>query len=362
MKENEVTKIEITPKTIATTIGMILLLVLAWIIKPVIFMVFVAFIMNAAFRPYVDKLEKYKIPRFISTIIIIILVALIVVIGLVTIVNEAFIQLKVLFEQLPNIVYMVISNAEKVFPVISQYVDPTIIKSTLKDSMGGLVNFSPTILTSGVTGAFDLLNSTISMLFTSMMVIIMSVYMISRKENVYDGLLLSVNKKNRKKYLDLLSKIEIKLGEWLRTQLFIMLLVGVIVWCGISLPALFTANYSLASYALPLAFLAMILEIVPGTGVGVTGILAALIALGSNQPYLALYVGIFFIALQQIETSYILPTIMNKVVGVDPLVMIVGFVSFYMLFGPIGAILGVPMLIVIQLLIDFGVDGVIDQK
>ena len=362
MKENNINKIEITPRTIILSIVIILSFIVAWIIKPVIFMFFVAFILNAAFRPYVNSLEKYKIPRILSTILIIVLVAFIAVIGLVTIVNEALFQLKALIEQLPNIVYMIIANAENVFPVISQYVDPEIIKTSLRDGLTGILNFSPSILSTGVTGAFEVLNNTISMVFTSLMVVIMSIYMISRKENVYDGLLMMMKKKERKNYLDLLNKIEVKLGEWLRTQLFIMLLVGIIVWGGLSAPGLFIANYNLADYALPLAFLAMILEIIPGTGVGFAGILAALIAVGTNQPYLALYVGIFFIALQQIETSYLIPTIMNKVVGVDPIITITGFVSFYILFGPIGAVLVVPMLIVIQLLIDFGVDGVIDQK
>jgi predicted PurR-regulated permease PerM len=190
----------------------------------------------------------------------------------------------------------------------------------------------------------------------------MSIYLIVRKENVYDGILLMINKKQRKGYIDLLSKIEVKLGEWLRTELFIMIFIGMIVWAGIMLPGLFVQNYNLSNYALPIAFVAMILEIIPGTGVVVAGFIAALIAIGSNQPYIALYIGILFIFVQQLETSVLIPNVMSKVVGVDPILSITGFLAFYILFGPIGAVLVVPLMIVIQLVFDFGVDGVVDQK
>lgn len=359
MRENK-TIVEISPRTLIITISIILAFWLAWIIKPVIFMFFIAFILSAAFKPYVNYFEKYKIPRIVSTIVIFVLFLLIATVGLVTVVNEALIQLRALVEQVPNIVFTIISNAEKIFPVISQYIDPDLIKSTLKDWVTSLLNFSPTIVSSGVTGVFDVVNSTLSLFGTSLVVAIMTIFMLVRKDNVYDGLLMLIQKEQRKKYLDLLARIEVKLGEWLRTELFIMLVVGFVVWLGLSLPGLFIPNYGLGSYALPLAFLAMVLEIIPGTGVALAGVVSTIVALALNQPYLALYTSIFFIVLQQAETAYFIPTIMNKVVGVDPIITIIGFISFYILFGPIGAILVVPLLIVIQLMVDFGVDGVVD--
>jgi predicted PurR-regulated permease PerM len=356
------TVIEVSPKTIATGIGIILLLIVAWVIKPVIFMFFIAFTFSAAFKPYVNYLEKHHIPRIISTIVLFLIFFLVVSIGLVTIVSEALTQLKVLIEQFPNTVFSIVSNAEKVFPVISQYIDPELIKSSLKDAVGGLLNSGTSIVSSGVTGAFEILNSTISIFFTTIMMTIMTVYLLVRKDNVYDGLLLMVRKPERKKYLELLSRIEVKLGEWLRTQLLVMLIIGCIIWFGFSFPGLFIQNYALANYALPIAFLAMLLEVIPGTGAGVAGIIGAIIAFGANQPYLALYIGVFAILLTQVETNYLIPSIMKKVVGVDPILTITGFLAFFILFGPIGAILVIPMIIIIEMVVDFGVDGVLDQK
>jgi predicted PurR-regulated permease PerM len=361
MKDNKYT-VEVSPKTVAITIAMIIGLVVAWIIKPVIFMFFIAFIVSSAFKPFVNYLEKYKIPRIVSSIVIFTLFSIVVLLGFVTIINQTFIQLKALIEQIPNIAYSIASSASNLFPILSQYVDPDLIKSTLKDSVGGLLNVGQSLLSTGVVGVFDVVNTTVSSVVAVIMVVIMAVYLLVRKENVYDGMLLLINKKKRKDYIELLSKIEVKLGEWLRTELFIMLLIGLIVWAGIMLPGLFVQNYNLSDYALPIAFIAMILEIIPGTGVVVAGFIAALIAIGSNQPYIAIYIAVLFVFVQQIETSVLIPNIMSKVVGVDPILSITGFLAFYILFGPIGAVLVVPLMIVIQLVLDFGVDGVIDGK
>ena len=72
MKE-KTTKVEISTSSVAKAVLVIVGLIAAWVIKPVIFMVFIAFIFSAAFKPYVNFLEKYKIPRVLSTIVIILL-------------------------------------------------------------------------------------------------------------------------------------------------------------------------------------------------------------------------------------------------------------------------------------------------
>ena len=361
MKENK-TIVEISSSTILKVVLVILGLIAAWMIKPVIMMVFLAFIFSSAFKPYVNFLEKYKIPRLVSTIVIILLFLLVVSIGLVTIVNEALVQLRALIEQLPNTAYSIISSLEKIFPVISQYVDPTVIKTTLLTGAQNLLNLGPSILSTGVSGAFEFLNNTFTTSFYAIMIMIMAIYMIVRKDNVYDGLLLLVEKKKRANVVDLLSKIEIKVGEWLRTELFIMLVMGFVVWFGLMIPGVFIKDYALSDYALPIAFLAMLLEMIPGTGVGVAGILSALIAIGFGQPYVALYAGIFAIVITQLETNLFIPSVMKKVVGVDPIVTIAGFVALYILFGVMGAILVVPIMIVLQLVVDYSVDGVVDTQ
>ena len=361
MKENK-TIVEISTSTVLKVVLIIIGLVVAWVIKPVIMLVFLAFIFSSAFKPYVNFLEKYKIPRLVSTIVIVLLFLLIVSIGLVTIVNEALIQLKALIVQLPNTVYSIVSSLEKIFPVISQYVDPEVIKSTLLEGARNLLNMGPSILSNGVSGAFEFLNNTFTTTFYAIIVVIMAIYMIVRKNNVYDGLLLMVEKKKRVNIVDLLTKIEIKVGEWLRTELFIMLVMGFVVWFVLAVPGIFVSGYALSSYALPIAFLAMILEVIPGTGVGVAGVLSALIAIGFGQPYVALYAGISAIVITQLETNLFIPSVMKKVVGIDPILTIAGFVALYIIFGIMGAVLVVPIMIVLQLVVDYSVDGVVDTK
>src|SRR3990170_1522359 len=69
-------KIEISSKTIIFTVGFILMLGIVWLIKDLIFSLFIAFIIAGALRQPVDFLEKKKIPRSVSSIIIKVLPAL----------------------------------------------------------------------------------------------------------------------------------------------------------------------------------------------------------------------------------------------------------------------------------------------
>ncbi|MDO8741844.1 MAG: hypothetical protein Q7J11_01735, partial [Candidatus Roizmanbacteria bacterium] len=63
-------KIEISSKTIVFTVSFILMLGVIWLIKDLIFSLFIAFIIAGALRQPVDFLEKKKIPRSIGSFIV----------------------------------------------------------------------------------------------------------------------------------------------------------------------------------------------------------------------------------------------------------------------------------------------------
>src|SRR3989344_7879081 len=68
MKENY--KIEISSRTIVFAVFFVLLLNFLWLIRDVLFSIFIAFIIMSALKPYVSFLEKNKLPRFLAALII----------------------------------------------------------------------------------------------------------------------------------------------------------------------------------------------------------------------------------------------------------------------------------------------------
>jgi putative heme transporter len=98
---------------------------------------------------------------------------------------------------------------------------------------------------------------------------------------------------------------------------------------------------------LPLSLLVFLGGFVPVVGAFVTGILAVLVALASNGLQSALIVAGIVIAVQQIESNVLQPTIMRRAVALHPVVTLTVLVAGTMLIGIIGAFLAVPVTAVI---------------
>jgi predicted PurR-regulated permease PerM len=101
--------------------------------------------------------------------------------------------------------------------------------------------------------------------------------------------------------------------------------------------------------ALPLAILAGLLEIVPTIGPVIAAVPAVLVGF-TVSPVIGIAVASLYFLVQQLENHLIVPKIMQKAVGVNPLVTILSLGVGFQLGGPIGAILAVPILIVLLLI------------
>jgi predicted PurR-regulated permease PerM len=124
-------------------------------------------------------------------------------------------------------------------------------------------------------------------------------------------------------------------------QLIVMLLTGTVVYLGLSLLGL--TYPSLQQYALVLATIAALSELVPVVGAFIAAVPAIVLALVAGAPVAALWVGLFYLVFQQIQGNFVQPMVVNKVVGVPPLLVLLGLIVGAQLFGILGAILSVPL-------------------
>jgi hypothetical protein len=104
-------------------------------------------------------------------------------------------------------------------------------------------------------------------------------------------------------------------------------------------------------YALVLALLAGLMEVVPYIGPLLGALPAFLLAL-STDPVMAFWVVIATLIIQQIENTILLPRIMDRSVGVNSIVTLLSIAAFGSLFGILGAILAIPLAAIIQMLLD----------
>lgn len=135
--------------------------------------------------------------------------------------------------------------------------------------------------------------------------------------------------------------IERKLGYWVRGELLLMTSIGVTTYVGLLLLHI--------DFALPLAIIAGILEIVPMIGPVISAIPAVLLALAVS-PFLAVSVIALYVIIQQVESNIFVPLVMKRSVGLSPVVTILALLIGGRFGGIAGAILAVPAYLVVQIL------------
>src|SRR5258706_543520 len=102
-------------------------------------------------------------------------------------------------------------------------------------------------------------------------------------------------------------------------------------------------------YALPLAILGGILEIVPFLGPIIAAIPSILIGFGIS-PLTGLGVAVLTFLIHEIEGYVLVPKIMEKSTGVSPLITLISLAIGARLAGVVGAIISVPVVITLQVL------------
>ena len=118
-----------------------------------------------------------------------------------------------------------------------------------------------------------------------------------------------------------------------------MSIIGVLIYIGLRLLGI--------PYALPLAIFAGILEAVPNIGPVISAIPGVVIAL-TISPVMGLAAAALYFLVQQLENSVVVPKVMQKATGVNPLITILSLAIGFQLAGPLGAILAVPIVIVVH--------------
>ena len=124
--------------------------------------------------------------------------------------------------------------------------------------------------------------------------------------------------------------------------LLLMLLIGVLSYIGfiaLGIP-----------YALPLAMLAGIFEIVPYVGPILASIPAIILGF-SISPFLGFAAVGLAVLIQQLENYVLVPKITERSTGVSPIVTLLSLAIGFRLAGIVGMIISIPIVIIIQTLV-----------
>lgn len=351
-------KITISYKTIFLAIISVLGVWLAYQLRSVILVIFLAFILNAGLRPIVKFLTtKFRFRRGVAILITYLFILLSIVLSISVIIGAAIEQISQFVTTLPVRIDNLVDFIQQV-PILDQYINTTDLINSLNQS--NLLNISPERIYDIIFGAINtigfqgiaILGSVVGFFFNVLLIVIISIYMIQNEKNVYQGVLELMPIKHAKRLSPILTKIENSLGSWLLGQAILMFAIGVGAYISLQIPRLFDVNYHTYEFALVIAIVAALLEAIPNIGPTITLIIAVIIAIltGASVPIL-IFIVVAFIVIQQLEGLYLVPRIMNRAIDLNPVVTIAGVTAGFELGGPLGALISVPILGVIQIVV-----------
>jgi len=335
MNDKKTVLVEFSLEGVTKVILLVLALWFVWKLKSVLLIVFFSYILMSALRPTVKVWEGKGIPKIVSAIglyaaIILGLFALIV--GIFTPLLREFSKL---IENIPELINTLVERYSPLRDLISSY--------NLEDQISGLTtNIANTAIDSSlnfVVSAIGLLDASIILLS----IVVLSVYMILDHDKAVGVVMSFIPLTYQKRTREIIVKVENQLGRWMRGQLILSLIIGVMVYVLLLILGV--------EFALPLAILAGLLEAIPSFGPIVSFIPAWLVVIATGQTWQIIVLPFAYVILQQIENVYIVPMVMKRAVGLNPMITIVSFLVGVELAGIGGALLAIPVAAVVQLLL-----------
>lgn len=296
-----------------------------YLIRDIVALVFIAWVISSAFFPAVDWFHRQlKIPRPLALAALYLAIGggvLVMLLLFWPVVVSQFKQLALIFPDYIhqfNQWWLSFTNTASPLPGIDQ----------LSQAQGLAGNLLSTI--------FGVFNTVLSLL----LVMVMTFYFTASENSVRRSLTAILPEKYATYATQLLSKIQHRLGLWLRGQLILCILVGCLVFIGLIILGV--------KYALLLAIMAGLLEIVPFVGPVISGAVAALLTLSISHSLIAtLLVIILYIVVQQLENNLITPKILGGAININPLWVIIAILIGAKVGGVVGALIAVPVVAVI---------------
>lgn len=312
-----------------------------WAIRDIVFITLVAIVIASAVDPLVRWLVRHRLPRVFAVLFLYLCGVALFAAVFYLLVPPLAGDFQNFFVHLPALLETALIEFQQKLPFLSfDLVISTIREQALNADM---------LIQEAARGFFGVSSAFFSGLISFGLVIIISFYLAVQEDGIANVLRIVTPKEHEEYALNLWTRSQRKIGRWLQGQLLLGVLVGIIVFIMLSILQV--------RYALLLAILSAVFEIIPYVGpvlAAIPGIAVAAI----QDPVLGLLVLGIYVLVQQIENHLIYPQVVRKTVGVHPLLAIIALLIGGSLAGLMGIVISVPLAVV---LVEY-LDDVVERK
>jgi predicted PurR-regulated permease PerM len=322
------TNLDISISTVVKLVVTVLSLVVLYVLRDIILMVLVALILAIALDRPIDALCGRRVPRFLATTLIYLL----------------------LFSAVGILCYLV-------FPVLAEQIKNFVTNYSLYfESMGrlkfgtNLIDFKSVFdqLSNSLTESAGALAGTLITFFgglISFSTIIVAAIFFNIQENGVKKFIFYLTPIEHQPYiLNLFDRIQRKVGNWLWGKLGVAFCVGILTSIGLYLLGI--------RYALLLGALTLLLNFIPFVGAFVAAVPAVLLALVESSTLALLVVFLFVFINGFLEPFFLVPIFMKRAVDLNPALILLVVLVGGKLAGVLGVVLAIPVAAIAAVLIE----------
>ena len=316
----------------AIILTLILLRMLPVPLKHVFTVIFTAILLAATISPAAQFMSRFHVPRSF-TILLIYIVFLVVLGGIIYLIIPLVVrEVNTLRSSLPSYAGEIQRLVARVAPDQAEKFSVTSVANQISGKLSEIAGRLTNLVVALVSASID-----------AVLVLVIAFFMAVEEDFAKQLVVRFVPPEGQPKVQRMMTRIGTRLGQWARAQALLALFFGVAYGVGLRVLGI--------HYAVTLATIGGVLEIIPYVGGFVTVMTAVLVALTQN-PILVFAVAGWYVVVVELQGHVLAPKLMNRVLKIHPLVIVLALFLGGEALGILGALLAVPIAIVAQVLLD----------
>jgi predicted PurR-regulated permease PerM len=294
----------------------------------VITYVFAAVFLALGLDPLVTKLEKFKFPRPLAVLAVIVGLVGFLALLIWSLAPTLITQSTKFLDSAPDILRDITK-----FPFVvslDNQLDGA-VGSALADAGGFLTDSAnwPSLVGGVVQVGISLFNGA----FGFLIILVLTVFFLASLESLKASLTKLVPASKRERYTKISQQVSISVGRYVIGQVSVAALNATLAFIAMSIVGL--------PFALVLAFIVFLLAIIPLVG-SVSGAALVVMVAAAVDPTSAIVLGIYFLIYLQIEAYVVSPRVMKVAVSVPAPIVVIAALSGGALLGILGALVAIP--------------------
>jgi predicted PurR-regulated permease PerM len=309
-----------------------LLVVVYDFLKTVLAPFLIAMIISYVLNPVVSLLNNRKVPRTVAVLLIYAVFITTMTVILMNLIPMFLKQLRELNEHMPQLTM-------KAQSLVDGMNNNRWLPESVREGINGAFHRLEEGITRYVSNLMNDIGTTINILFVAFIIPFLVFYMLKDFQLLEKTAIEVVPEKHRKHTIKMLLDIDTALGNYIRGQLLVCVIIGVLAYVGywlIDMP-----------YALLLASIVAIFNIVPYLG-PFLGAAPAIVMASTVSFRMVLLVAGVNLVVQVLEGNVISPQVVGRKLHMHPLLIIFVLLVGGELAGIVGLILAVPFYAVLK--------------